>query len=331
MQVLRRTIQLFVIFLILGVPILHLYGVDRYARESFTYSLAAEDIKKTAPLQRKALQLTDSVLGGLEDPEKIISSVTGSPWSLNVFGYNISEPLAAVSLSISGKNFYWPFLLSILFLTVLSILLGRVYCGWLCPFHFMAEMNNKLRRFFIILGIEPKNLVLKSRTKYIILLSLLVLAFVTGLQLFTHIYPPLVVSREAFNYLFFSTIGFGTFFILFLLLTELTLSERWWCRYVCPGGALYSVLGSLRVVRIIRIEKRCTECEDCNKACPFGLLPMSDRMGMECDNCGLCRSACKEKALVYGIMPLWKEKRMLKERMEEKATLHDERKTGTDG
>lgn len=325
MQFARRTTQLFVILLILGVPLLHLYGVDRYARESFTYSLAAEDIKKTGPLQRKALDLMDRVLGGLEDPEKIISSVSGSPWSLNVFGYNISDPLATFALSIAGKNFYWPFLSSILLLTLLSVLLGRVFCGWLCPFHFIAEMNNKLRRFFISLGIEPHNLILKKRTKYIILLSLLVLAFVTGLQLFTHIYPPLVVSREVFNYLFFGTIGFGTFFILFLLLTELTLSERWWCRYVCPGGALYSVLGSLRVIRIIRNMKRCTDCEDCDRACPFGLLPMSDMLGMECDNCGLCRSACPEKALSYGIMPLWKEKRMLRERMEEKATLHDER------
>ncbi len=311
--------------LIFLVPLLHLYGVERYARESFSYSLAAQRIETRGWIQQKAILLMDRLFQDYEGTEGVISSVTGSPWSLNILGYRISDPLAAVSMSIAGSGFFWPFITSILFFTFLSLLLGRVFCGWICPYHFLAEMNNKLRNLFSYLGIRPHNLHLKRRNKYIVLAILLIFSIIAGTSLFTHIYPPLVVSRELFYYIFYGSVGFGTFFIIFLLFTELTVSQRWWCRYMCPGGALYSLLGSVRLVRMVRDEDRCTFCGECDKACPFGLLPMSDTMGMECDNCGLCRAACPEDALSYRFMPLWKERSMINER---KRTL---KRTGTNG
>lgn len=313
MQFFRRGIQILIWLLILAIPFLHLYGVERYARENFTYSLAAQRIESKGP-QHRVIVLIDKVLGGSEKADSIISSVTGSPWSINILGYRVSDPLAAISLSIAGNRFYWPFLTSILFFVFLSLIFGRVFCGWICPYHFLAEMNDKIRGLFFRLGLKPHDLHLKRRNKYIILAVLFLSSLIAGTSLFTHIYPPLLVSREVFYYIFYSSVGFGTFFILFLLLTELTVSKRWWCRYFCPGGALYSILGSLRVLRMVRDDKRCTLCGECDRACPFGLLPMSDRMGMECDNCGLCRSACPEDALSYRFMPLWRERKTIRER-----------------
>lgn len=321
----RRSIQILVWLLIISIPFLHLYRVERYARESFSYSLAAQRIESRG-VQHRVMVLMDKAFGDSKDTDRIVSAVTGSPWSINIFGYRISDPLAALSSSIAGGDFYWPFLTSILFFVILSLLLGRVFCGWICPYHLLAEMNNKLRGLFHRLGLKPHNLHLKRRDKYIFLLLLVILSFVAGTSLFTHLYPPLLVSREVFYYVFYSTVGFGTFFLIFLLFTELTVSQRWWCRYMCPGGALYSLLGSVRLVRMVRDEEKCTLCGECDKACPFGLLPMSDTMGMECDNCGLCRAACPEDALSYRFMPLWKERRMIGERRRSHYG-----KTGTNG
>jgi len=316
MQFVRKSTQIFVVLLTIGVPLAHLDLVDRYARASFSYSLASRQISDTGWIHRKALDVLDAALGGLDRPERIFESVSGSAWSLDIMGFNISDPLAAVTASIAGMEFYWPFMLSILPLALLSVFLGRVYCGWLCPYHFMAEINNKLRDLFTRLGLNSHDVQLKKTTRYIILGTLLAVSFLSGVSLFPHIYPPVVVSREVFYYIFYGTVGFGTFFVLFLLLTELTLSERWWCRYACPGGAIYSILGSVRLLRMVRVEEKCTLCIECDRVCPFGLFPMSDKMGMDCDNCGLCREACSEDALVYRVMSLWSEKKMLKERME---------------
>jgi len=86
-------------------------------------------------------------------------------------------------------------------------------------------------------------------------------------------------------------------FIFQVFLLELLVSERLWCRYLCPGGALYSLLGSQRLIRIRRDAVKCTNCADCTKVCPVGLNPMKDSTGMECDNCLVCISICTENAL----------------------------------
>ncbi len=313
MQFVRRSIQALVVLVLVAIPFLYLYNVERYARQNFSYSLAGKQISDTEWFQRQILDYIDGALAKTENPDKIISAISGSPWSINILGYNISDPLAAVTLTIAGGNFYWPFLLSILPLVILSALLGRVFCGWLCPFHFLAEISNKLRRLFTKFGLKPHDIHLKRKTKFIILGALAGFSFVAGVSIFPHIYPPAVISREVFNSIFYGTVGFGFFFIIFLLFTELTLSERWWCRYACPGGAIYALLGSVRILRMVRIEDRCTLCVECDDACPFGLLPMSDKTGMECDNCGLCKKVCPEAALEYRFMTYRGEKKLIAE------------------
>ena len=97
--------------------------------------------------------------------------------------------------------------------------------------------------------------------------------------------------------------------ILGIAIFEVTVSRRWWCRYVCPGGAIYSLLGWMRLVRVKRVANHCTQCGECVVACPMGLVPMQDLMGVECDNCGLCMSSCGDHALGY---TLWrKEERVV--------------------
>ncbi len=89
--------------------------------------------------------------------------------------------------------------------------------------------------------------------------------------------------------------------VLGIVLLELTVSRRWWCRYVCPGGALYSLLGWARLVRVKRAASMCTDCGVCVVVCPMGLAPMQDVMGPECDSCGLCISNCGDDALDYTV------------------------------
>ncbi len=91
--------------------------------------------------------------------------------------------------------------------------------------------------------------------------------------------------------------------IVGIALFEVAVSRRWWCRYVCPGGALYSLLGAARPIRVKLSESKCTSCGDCVVACPVGLNPMRDKMGIECDNCGVCISHCHDDALGYGLWP----------------------------
>jgi ferredoxin-type protein NapH len=76
-------------------------------------------------------------------------------------------------------------------------------------------------------------------------------------------------------------------------------SRRGFCRYVCPGGALYSLLGRFRLFRIKRDVTQCNDCAKCNVVCQFGLDPLRDDFTQECNNCTACIAVCPTDALSF--------------------------------
>ena len=76
-------------------------------------------------------------------------------------------------------------------------------------------------------------------------------------------------------------------------------TRRGFCRYVCPGGALYSLLGHFRLFRIKRDVTLCNDCAKCNVVCQFGLDPLHDNFTRECNNCTACIAVCPTDALIF--------------------------------
>jgi ferredoxin len=82
---------------------------------------------------------------------------------------------------------------------------------------------------------------------------------------------------------------------------ELFISPRWWCVTMCPGGALYGLLGYFRLLRVKLKQSRCTECGICRPLCEVSIDPVVESDGIECTNCGVCIRHCPEKALRYSV------------------------------
>jgi ferredoxin-type protein NapH len=87
------------------------------------------------------------------------------------------------------------------------------------------------------------------------------------------------------------------------LLLDLLVARRGFCRYLCPGGALYSLLGRFRLVRIKRVVEECNDCAKCTSICEFGLDPLRDNFGQECNNCSACIAICPTDAMTFYISP----------------------------
>ena len=120
-------------------------------------------------------------------------------------------------------------------------------------------------------------------------------------------YPPALLSRTA-HAIIFGTAVTGMLTILCAVVAfELFVSPRWWCRTMCPGGALYGLLGAARVLRVELVANRCTACRRCQPACEEGINPIVESSGLECDNCGACVRDCPDEALVFRFRPgpLW--------------------------
>ena len=124
---------------------------------------------------------------------------------------------------------------------------------------------------------------------------------VTGSVLFAAIYPPAIIGREIYYAIALGGFGAGAVFFVLTLLFDLMVARRGFCRYVCPGGALYSLLGRYRLFRIQRKADSCNDCAKCTAMCEFELDPMRDGFGQECNNCTACIAVCPTDALVFKI------------------------------
>ncbi len=235
----------------------------------------------------------------------VATPVRGNTWVADVAGLPVMDPLAGAEGLVSRGAARSRILLAVLVPVLVTGLLGRVFCSWICPAGFLFEVTDRLRGFLKRKGFRPGNVKFWRGHKYILLAFGLVLSAFLATPLLGHFYPPALVVREIHRAVFSAGSGAagivtgGALFLLFLFTLELVASRRAWCRYFCPGGALYSLLGTRRPVRVRLEESNCTKCADCVPACPMALNPMLDRMGTECDNCLACVSVCPDDALSF--------------------------------
>ena len=126
------------------------------------------------------------------------------------------------------------------------------------------------------------------------------LAFVTGYTVFETISPTGILSRAIIY-----GPGLALIWVGVLLLIEVFYSRRLWCRYVCPIGITYGVVGSISLLRIRHNLKECHHEGDCRKVCLVPhVLSMTTKgrspdveqdLGADCTRCGQCEQACTQR------------------------------------
>jgi polyferredoxin len=198
----------------------------------------------------------------------------------------------------------------------ISLLIRKAFCGWLCPVGTVSEALWKLgRRLFKRNSRLPRWADLPLRSLKYALLALFLYAVgsmpVGAIEAFLGGPYGTVADVRMLN--FFRTLGVaGTTTLLLLGLASLFV-QNFWCRYLCPYGALMGLVSLASPARIRREKSACIDCARCAKACP-SLLPV-DRLvtvhSAECMACLECVAACPaEGALALTVaarrrMPAW--------------------------
>jgi len=137
------------------------------------------------------------------------------------------------------------------------------------------------------------------------------MAFVTGQTLFLTLNPIGILGRAI---VYGPSLALG--WVLLLLLFEVLYSRRAWCRYICPIGLTFGMVGAAAPVRVVYDLERCAHEGDCRKVCevPHVLdVTIKGRagdahtdIGPDCSRCGLCVDICPTDSLNFEIKGLSK-------------------------
>jgi NapH/MauN family ferredoxin-type protein len=222
--------------------------------------------------------------------------IEGAPWSVSVGGLEFLDPLALISVAAAG-GLRWAALLGAVPILLLMLLLGRFFCGWICPYVPLLAASNGLRSLLARAGWRPPNVTLPRRLGLAILGGLLIASAVARTPLAPLGYPPAIVGREVARAILQGGLGMGAGVLLLIFAFDTLVSRAGFCRSLCPGGALFSLLSRPSPVRVIRTPAKCTDCTACDVVCNLGQRPMSDRLDPGCERCGKCVAVCPTNAL----------------------------------
>ncbi len=180
---------------------------------------------------------------------------------------------------------------------VLTLLLGRVFCGSICPLGSIGEFSNLAARKLGIRRRElPPSLDRGMRLlKYLFLFVILYMTWTTGTLAWRDRADPWSAWMHLSSGWEEISASPGGFIVLFILVIGAgLLIERFWCRYLCPLGAALGILQKFSLTKVAREEDTCISCGKCNRSCPMGLDPMSvDRVtSADCISCGRCVEEC---------------------------------------
>jgi polyferredoxin len=191
---------------------------------------------------------------------------------------------------------------------LMSLLMKRAFCSWLCPVGTFSESLWKLGRRIFGRNLRlPRWLDIPLRgLKYLLLgLFVAVIGFMSAAALEDFMATPygLVADVKMLN--FFRDIGLTAAIVIGLLALLSMLVQNFWCRYLCPYGALMGLASLLSPVKIRRDQDACIDCVKCAKACPGGLAvdKLVQIRSVECTACMECVAACPAQGALQFALP----------------------------
>jgi len=260
-------------------------------------------------------------------------------WTSRLGGYPVSrilefDPLVMLS-NILSTGYVYRYLGWGLVIVAVTLLFGRVFCNWICPYGTLHQFVGWLFNVR-----TPPERIQSNRyqylyyIKYMILTIFLVMASMGALQIglldpiclmyrtFATVVAPMtdmgiasmstVLGQAGMDPLWLDSLKFGpgvprrvfvgSFWIgafLFGLVAMNLVIPRFFCRVLCPLGALLGVISRFSLFRINRDVHKCTDCNLCLTRCEGASDPQGELRQSECFSCMNCIDDCPEDALSF--------------------------------
>ena len=190
----------------------------------------------------------------------------------------------------------------------MSFLLRKAFCSWLCPIGTISEYLGRLGkklfkrnlRIWRWLDIPLRGLKYLLLGFFVWAISSMSAEAIAGFMQSDY---GLVAGVKMLN--FFRFIGGTGLFVLGILVLASVFVQNFWCRYLCPYGALLGFASLLSPLRIRREPEPCIDCSKCAKVCPSN-LPVDQLITVksaECTGCLECVAICPAEGALHLALP----------------------------
>ena len=180
-----------------------------------------------------------------------------------LLGFHLIDPFTALQIFVSDYSVHINVLIGSVTLVVFYFFVGgKAYCAWVCPYGLLSEIGEKIHLVLV------KKKIIKERNfnpniRFAFFGIFLLAAFVDGYLVFEVFNPIGVISR-------FISYGWSLalVWVVVVLLFEIFFSRRGWCKYICPVGTTYNLVGWIGLTRIKWDMDKCDHCSACIAVCP---------------------------------------------------------------
>ncbi|XRO75312.1 4Fe-4S binding protein [Methanocaldococcus sp. 28A] len=185
-------------------------------------------------------------------------------------------------------------IVKLIVIIALTLIFGRIFCGWMCPLGFLFELSYKLRvKLFKTKKLPTVNENIHNKLiylRYVVLIVSLILTYYLSTYAFCKVCP-----------IGFLTNLYGTVISFIILIIFLIISffiPMAFCRYFCPLGAFLSIF-SIKPIFQLKTNNNCVKCKLCEFKCPMQIKITENLDQKECMRCFECKSACKKGGLSF--------------------------------
>ncbi len=229
-----------------------------------------------------------------------LRAISGNLAALEIGGVHLVEPAAALSALLAGRHATLTLLLGIAPVLLLALVMGPVFCSWVCPWGLLSEFIDSLKSQRHWSGKECVRL---RRIRPLSLVVWIAASTLFSVPLAAFFSAPRLITALPLEPIFLRMLSPVTGVMLGgLLLLEMVAPRRIWCRALCPVGALANYLRSRATLRVVASQGQCACSAEpqCFVRCRWGLDPRLMKLYDGCTNCMQCVEVCPSGALTAG-------------------------------
>ena len=216
-------------------------------------------------------------------------------------------PLGSLQSALTKPKPSFPFYVLGLLL-LFGALLGRVVCGFLCPFGLVQDLLYRIPFFRKLHTFRGEKYLRWIKYALAVLLVVALPLLYTGVPYFCKYVCPAgtlfgAIPLLSVDQLLSDQIGplfWWKMIVLAVVVLVSLLLSRPFCRYLCPLGGFYGLFNRVALVRLRHAADRCVQCDACMPVCTMGIDPKTQFDSVECIRCGRCARVCPTDALSLG-------------------------------